>query len=119
MEEKNNRIKEEADELFRQAVKSDRKASDKCRKQYNRKCSFKPFTIGSQIWKRNMRAKTFADRWVGLHVITRPTSLTWTTYIIRLNSGRKEKIVHSNYLKPYHVRPEHRMFWAHFFDFAL
>ena len=29
MEEKNNRIKEEADELFRQAVESDRKASEK------------------------------------------------------------------------------------------
>ena len=104
MEEKNNRIKGEADELFRQAVESDRKASEKRRKQYNRKCSFKPFTIGSQIWKRNMRAKTFADRWVGPYVIIRPTSMTWTTYIIRLNSGRKEEIVHYNYLKPNHVR---------------
>ena len=69
MEEKNNRIKEKAEELFRRAVKSDRKASEKCRKQYNRKCSLKPFTIGSQVWKRNMRAKTFADRWVGPYVI--------------------------------------------------
>ena len=34
------------------------------------------------------------------------TSMTWTTYVIRLNSGRKEEIVHYNYLKPYHVRPE-------------
>ena len=72
MEEKNNRIKEKAEELFRRAVESDREASEKRRKQYNRKCSFKPFTIGSQVWKRNMRAKTFADRRVGSYVIIRP-----------------------------------------------
>ena len=56
--------------------------------------------------KRNMRAKTFADRWVGPYVIIRPTSMTWTSYVIQLKSGRKEEIVHYNYLKPYQVRPE-------------
>ena len=53
-----------------------------------------------------MRAKTFADRWVGPYVIIRLTSMTWTIYVIRLNSGQKEEIVHYNYLKPYHVRPQ-------------
>ena len=106
MEAKNDRIKGEAAELLRQSVESDLKASEKRRQQYNKKCSFKPLSIGSQVWKRNMRAKTFADRWVGPYVIIRPTSMTWTSYVIRLKSGRKEEIVHYNYLKPYQVRPE-------------
>ena len=107
MEAKNDRVKGEAAELLRQAVDSDLKASEKRRQQYNKKCSFKSLSIGSQVWKRNMRAKTFADRWVGPYVIIRPTSITWTSYVIRLKSGRKEEIVHYNYLKPYQVRPEH------------
>ena len=53
-----------------------------------------------------MRAKTFADRWVGPYLIIRPTSMTWTTYVIRSKSGWKEEIVHYNYLKLYHVRHE-------------
>ena len=76
MEAKNDRIKGEAAELLRQVVESDLKASEKRRQQYNKKCSFKPLSIGSQVWKRNMRAKTFADRWVGPYVIIRPTSMT-------------------------------------------
>ena len=79
IEAKNNRIKGEAAELLRQAVESDLKASEKRRQQYNKKCSFKPLSIGSQVWKRNMRAKTFADRWVGPYVIIRPTSMEWTS----------------------------------------
>lgn len=73
MEEKNNQTEEEAADIFRQAVESDLKASEKRRKQHNRNCSFKPFAIGSQVSKRNMRAKTFADRWLGPYVIVRPT----------------------------------------------
>ena len=61
MEAKNDRIKGEAAELLRQVVESDLKASEKRRQQYNKKCSFKSLSIGSQVWKRNMRAKTFAD----------------------------------------------------------
>ena len=34
------------------------------------------------------------------------SSMTWTTYVIRSKSGRKEEIVHYNYLKLYHVRHE-------------
>ena len=60
MEEKNNRIKGEAADLFRQAVESDIKLSEKRRKEHNKKCSFKPFAIGSHVWKRDMRVTNSA-----------------------------------------------------------
>lgn len=48
-------------QLFRQAVESDLMAAEKRRKQYNNKRLFKPFLIGLQVWKRNVRVKMFAD----------------------------------------------------------
>ena len=61
--------------------------------------------IGQQVWKINLRAKTFADRWTGPYVVVKPTSETKTSYVVRRNNGTKEEIVHYNYLKPYQIRP--------------
>ena len=47
MEGKKNRIKGEAAKLFRRL--SELKLSEKRRKERNKKCSFKPFAIGSHV----------------------------------------------------------------------
>lgn len=106
--ERTEQLRGKASELLRQAQESDTKFAKKRRERINRKSSFKPLREGQQVWKRNLRAKTFADRWMGPYVILRSTSKTQTAYVVRRTGGMKEEIVHYNYLKPYNVRPKEK-----------
>ncbi|CAB4015791.1 Retrovirus-related Pol poly from transposon 412 [Paramuricea clavata] len=103
--EKTERLRETVSEVFQKAQESDAKLAEKRRERYNSKTSFKSLGVGQQVWKRNLRAKTFADRWTGPYVVVKPTSVTKTSYVVRRNNGTKEEIVHYNYLKPYQIRP--------------
>ncbi|CAB3998885.1 Transposon Ty3-G Gag-Pol poly [Paramuricea clavata] len=103
--EKTERLRETVSEVFQKAQESDAKLAEKRRERYNSKTSFKSLGVGQQVWKRNLRAKTFADRWTGPYVVIKPTSVTKTSYVVRRNNGTKEEIVHYNYLKPYQIRP--------------
>jgi hypothetical protein len=69
--------------VFQKAQESDVKLAEKRREQDNRKTLFKSLGVGQQFWKRNLRAKTFADRWTGLYVVVKPTLETKTSYVVR------------------------------------
>ncbi|CAB4030618.1 Hypothetical predicted protein [Paramuricea clavata] len=103
--EKTERLRETVSEVFQKAQESDAKLTEKRRERYNSKTSFKSLGVGQQVWKRNLRAKTFADRWTGPYVVVKPTLETKTSYVVRRNNGTKEEIVYYNYLKPYQIQP--------------
>jgi deferrochelatase/peroxidase EfeB len=60
--EKTERLRETVSVVFQKAQESDVKLAEKRREQDNRKTLFKSLGVGQQFWKRNLRAKTFADR---------------------------------------------------------
>ena len=53
--------------------------------------------------KRNLRARTFADRSMGPSVI-KPTTESDRNYVVKRTGGTKEEIEHYNYLNAYNVR---------------
>jgi hypothetical protein len=72
-------MRETVSEVFQIAQESDAKLAGKRRERYNSKTSFKSLGVGQQVWKRNLRAKTFADRWTEPYVVVQPTSETKTS----------------------------------------
>ena len=76
-------------------------------KRYNRKCVFKTLIKGQKVWKGDLRARTFADRWLGRSVIKPPTKSD-RTYVVKRTGGTKDVIEHYNYLNPYNVRQKEK-----------
>jgi hypothetical protein len=85
--EKTERLRETVSEVFQKAQESDAKLAGKRRERYNSKTSFKSLGVGQQVWKINLRTKTFADRRTGPYVVVKPTSETKTSYVVRRNNG--------------------------------
>ena len=60
--EKTERLRETVSEIFQKSTRVRSQVSEKRRERYNSKTSFQSLGVGQQVWKINLRAKTFADR---------------------------------------------------------